>query len=452
MFVASGGTENLVFAAGNLALDLDGNLSEIVAQLRVFDTGTAINIGLIDPPGFGGGQRFTPGGEVDFSGNPANPRTPMAGDIIRISDDIVNGFRMDFRVYTNGGGDLALAVADRLDGGDLTGDDFYIVNSGTFATTQTPSTGNIGFTELMNSDCTDGVALAGGLRCGHTAETCLAMTPSQIVNNEMCDSCSGGQATTDGMNCVAVTQPPPVETPQTCLAMTPPQIENGGMCESCPNGQATTDGMNCVAATQPPITNPTTGGGGVVAERDDGAETAAYIGAGMVAVGLASYFLWDGNLLAFSFSPDYGYSITESGYAYNFGGRLDFRQDEWHLYYAAGQRNSDGEFGDFRYESGGEYAADFWKAAFSETVQGETADYRFSLSADYSGGIWKVSPTYRLHSRLEEDETETRNSLNLESVLRYNRWTISPSAGFNWRRPEGFGDNARFNLSAVRRF
>ncbi|MGI9296915.1 MAG: hypothetical protein ACR2QC_03345, partial [Gammaproteobacteria bacterium] len=179
--------------------------------------------------------------------------------------------------------------------------------------------------------------------------------------------------------------------------------------------------------------------------------TGAGIVSGVVGVILALHY-WGGDANSFAFSPDYGYSITESGYAYNIGGRLDFRQDEWHLYYAAGQRNRDGEFGDFRYESGGEYAADFWTAAFSETVQGETADWRFSLSAKADGGIWRLSPTYRFHSRLEDDETETRNSMNLEGILRYNRWTISPSAGFNWRRPEEFGDNARFNLSAVRRF
>ncbi|MGI9298245.1 MAG: hypothetical protein ACR2QC_10145, partial [Gammaproteobacteria bacterium] len=179
--------------------------------------------------------------------------------------------------------------------------------------------------------------------------------------------------------------------------------------------------------------------------------TGAGIVSGVVGVILALHY-WGGSADAFAFSPDYGYSITESGYSYRYGGRLDFRKDEWHLYSAAGQGNANGEFGDLRYESGGEYSADFWTAAFSETLRGETADWRFSLSADYRGGIWKVSPTYRFHSRLEDDETETRNSLNLEGILRYNRWIISPSAGFNWRRPEEFGDNARFNLSAVRRF
>ncbi|MGI9296951.1 MAG: hypothetical protein ACR2QC_03530, partial [Gammaproteobacteria bacterium] len=185
---------------------------------------------------------------------------------------------------------------------------------------------------------------------------------------------------------------------------------------------------------------------------DSNARDLAVVGLGVGVVGFMAAYLSGGDFSLFNFAPDYGYSLTESGYSVNTGGRLDFHKDNWHLYAAAGQANSNGEFGDFRYESGGEYSADLWTAAFSETVQGETADYNFSLSADYNGGIWRLSPTYRLHSRLDEDETETRNSLNLESVLRYNRWTIRPSAGFRWESADEFGDNARFNLSAVRRF
>ncbi|MGI9297423.1 MAG: hypothetical protein ACR2QC_05920 [Gammaproteobacteria bacterium] len=310
---------------------------------------------------------------------------------------------------------------------------------------------------------------------------CLAMTGvgGQEVNNGVCECPAGEMENNAGDMCVL--------DDASCNAMVAGQVSNDGVCE-CPAGEGVNTGTNmcemtqvvcsiagqtvvdgvcecsageivqnnaCVMPSTSPVTQPTptTGGGGVVvAERDDGAETAAYIGAGMLAVGLASYFLWDGNLLAFTFSPDYGYSITENGYSANVGGRLDFRQENFHSYYAVGQANSDGDFGDLRYESGGEYSADFWTAAFSETVQGETADYRFSLSADWESGIWKVSPTYRLHSHFADEEFETANTLNLEGILRYNRWTISPSAGFNWRRPEEFGDNARFNLSAVRRF
>ncbi len=207
---------------------------------------------------------------------------------------------------------------------------------------------------------------------------------------------------------------------------------------------------------------PATGGGSVSttvvasapASKKSG-QHALGVGVGLgVLVYLYSWHYYDGDIGGlFNFSPDYGYSVTESGYSYRYGGRLDFRNDDLHLYWKAGQANSNGDFGDFRYESGGEYTADFWTASFSEVVRSEESDYDFSLSADYRGGIWRVSPTYRLrHSRYAEQESETANSLNLEGVLRYNRWTISPSAGFNWESADEFGDNARFNLSAVRRF
>ncbi len=179
------------------------------------------------------------------------------------------------------------------------------------------------------------------------------------------------------------------------------------------------------------------------------------VGAGLgVLVYLYAWHYYDGDIGGlFNFSPDYGYSVTEGGYSYRYGGRLDFRNEDLHLYWKAGQANSNGDFGDFRYESGGEYSADFWTASFSEVVRNEESDYDFSLSADYKGGIWRLSPTYRLrHSRYAEQESETANSLNLEGVLRYNRWTISPSAGFRWESADEFGDNARFGLSAVRRF
>ncbi len=218
--------------------------------------------------------------------------------------------------------------------------------------------------------------------------------------------------------------------------------------ESCGEGMvANALGTDCEVA--PPSTASTATSGN---DNDGNARDLAVVGLGVGVVGFMAAYLSGGDFSLFHFAPDYGYSLTESGYSVNAGGRLNFRKDGWHLYYAAGQENANDEFGDFRYESSGKYAADFWTAAFSETVQGETADYDFSLSADYKGGIWKISPTYRLHSHFADEEFDTQNSLNLEGILRYNRWTISPSAGFNWRRPEEFGDNARFNLSAVRRF
>ncbi|MGI9298192.1 MAG: hypothetical protein ACR2QC_09880, partial [Gammaproteobacteria bacterium] len=212
------------------------------------------------------------------------------------------------------------------------------------------------------------------------------------------------------------------------------------------------DGSTCLAAAVaiPPAASVSVSAPG--GDSDSNARDLAVVGLGLGVVGFMAAYLSESDFSLFNFAPDYGYSLTESGYAYNVGGRLNFRKDNWHLYYAAGQGNANGNFGDFRYESGGKYSADLWTAAFSETVQSETADYDFSLSADWESGIWKVSPTYRLHSHFADEEFDTQNSLNLRGELLWNRWTISPSAGFRWESADEFGDNARFNLSAVRRF
>ena len=174
-------------------------------------------------------------------------------------------------------------------------------------------------------------------------------------------------------------------------------------------------------------------------------------GAGVVAFFIAYAA---GDATDFAFSPDVGYSINESGYAYNYGGRLDFNKDRWHWYWSAGQANTNGDFGDLRYASGGSYAADFWTAKFTEKAQGKTVDYDLSLSAKYGEGIWEVSPAYRVHFGFEETKSgvksETENALNLEGVLRANRWTVRSTAGFRWESAEDFADKAKFGISAVR--
>ena len=178
----------------------------------------------------------------------------------------------------------------------------------------------------------------------------------------------------------------------------------------------------------------------------------AYIGAGVFIVGFAATYISGGGFPIFTYSPDFGYSLTESGYSANIGGRADFRKDKWHLYYTANQTNSGGEFADFRYTSGGRYNGDLFAAAFSESVSGETADYNFSLSANLRGEIWKISPVYRMHSEYADNEFDTQNSLNLQSEFRYNNWQIRPSAGFQWQKFSDFANSGRFQINAIHRF
>ena len=162
---------------------------------------------------------------------------------------------------------------------------------------------------------------------------------------------------------------------------------------------------------------------------------------GALAIGVLSYLLSDGTLLGYSATPDFGYSITDSGYSVNAGGRVDFHKDRWHLYWTAGQQSVNGDFGDFRYSSGGKWQGDIFAAAFSEKVQGETADYDLSLSANWTGGIWKVSPEFAIDSVYEKGEFATTNSFRINGELRYDDWHFSAS-----------GNQTQMELSATLEF
>ena len=178
---------------------------------------------------------------------------------------------------------------------------------------------------------------------------------------------------------------------------------------------------------------------------DDGGSSSSNAGAfigGVAVVGGLIWLLSDGGEEGtVSFSPEWNHSITESGYSANVGGRMDFRKDEWTLYSAVSQTNANGDFGDFRYSSGGKWQGDIFAVAFSEKVQGETADYDLSLSADWTGGIWKVSPEFAVDSRYENGEFATTNSFRINGEMRYDDWRFSAS-----------GSKTQMELSAVLEF
>ena len=197
----------------------------------------------------------------------------------------------------------------------------------------------------------------------------------------------------------------------------------------------------------------------VAPPRNNDAEVAII---GAVGVAMAMYaiadFLHDGRPAdAFAFSPEFGYRISENDYFIRAGGKIEYAVNEkLRMQWSAGQTNTGGDFGDFRYLSKAEYKADFWAATFSESVSGKTADYDFALSADLQNGIWKISPVYRMQSEWKESDsgikTETQNELNLESEFRYNNWQIRPSAGFKWENFGNFTENGKLQMNAVYRF
>ena len=98
-------------------------------------------------------------------------------------------------------------------------------------------------------------------------------------------------------------------------------LNSDNMCECTDdNDSLNADGLSCSA--RPPQTQPAA----AAEESDDEgfpAEDALIAYGGVFGVVLAAHFLWDGDPNAFAFSPDVGYSLTESGYSYQ------LRADAW---------------------------------------------------------------------------------------------------------------------------
>ena len=291
----------------------------------------------------------------------------------------------------------------------------------------------------VETDCTAGQVFVDSSKvCRARVETdCTAgqvfVDSSKVCRARVETDCTGNTPVFADGSCRARVQ-------EDCTGETP--ILTNGVCEAATESGGGNNSGNTGGNT----------GGSTASDNN----AILYAGGAVVgALFILSYFQSEAaDKAALSFSPAYNYSFTESGYAYNAGGRVDYQRDNLRLFWTATQDNKDGEFGDFRYSSGAEYESDNWAASFSESVAGKVADYDFSFAAAIPGDDWKISSVYRLHSRFEEDDTtgwesDSKNSLSLEGVFALRGWELKPSAGFQWQNAEKFGETAKFGLDAA---
>ena len=472
--------------------DVEGSVQDVVVRLSTHVAGGSVNpyFALItngmtmvaqNAPGANGLPMIT--GNIN--------REIRSGDIVFLRDATgpaePGRLRATIRIYNTGGTDLFMALNEDPAfitlASAVSGMQFFI-RSDTGESTTTPHRMNIGYqltcdpaTPIMETDglsCREIESAAdcpgeffnnavSPARCDPIPNCGTGTTGTANAQNE-CECATEGDVFVSGSNMQMCETPTATPTDANCgaNAINDPNDNTMCVCENTEthefvDGSTTicelisednmeeTEMENEMEESQNQQTQPQNNGSGRPKEF-------AYIGAGVFIIGFAASYIAGGGFPIFTYSPDFGYSITENGYAANIGGRADFRKDNWHLYYSANQTNANGDFADFRYTSGGRYNGDLFVATFSESVAGETANYNFSLSADVDGRLVDFSPVYRLHSEYDKGEFSTRNELNLQSNFHYDGWTINPSAGFRWENANDFSKNARFQINAIHRF
>ena len=178
------------------------------------------------------------------------------------------------------------------------------------------------------------------------------------------------------------------------------------------------------------------------------------IGIGMAAfVGMVAYGIWDGNLAAFSLSPQTYFSYNGGAAAYSYGSRLDFRQDKLTAYWAASQSRSGGKTNLWRYSTGLKYGGDFWHLGFDNINYGSVAEIDIFLATKWKAGIWRLESGLNANIRLDAlEEDKAAVYWTMAGALNYHRWEIRPSLNLYWREGESFGEDARIRINLRREF
>ncbi|MBE8159137.1 MAG: hypothetical protein HAW59_07150, partial [Betaproteobacteria bacterium] len=134
-------------------------------------------------------------------------------------------------------------------------------------------------------------------------------------------------------------------------------------------------------------------------------------------VGLLVWTYWDGNLAAFSLSPQTSFSHNGGAAAYSYGSRLDFRQDDLSAYWGASQSHAGGETDGWIYFTGMEYGKDFWNISYNSESQGVRTRMDLAAGAEWQRGILSyktgVATVYNIAEAGEDFTASWRNSLEL---------------------------------------
>ena len=279
-------------------------------------------------------------------------RELQSRDVVRFVDSVAATPITDItvRIYNKGGSDIFMAIGEESQtlAAAVSGDEFFI-RSDTGELMTTPHRMNIGY--QLTCDPATPIMETDGLSCREieSAADCPVATPD-FVNGNCVPACLDTETRNSAGDCEMI--------PQDDMEM---ETEMEEMENEMEEMETEMEEMETeMEESQNTQLQPQTISSGKPKEF-------AYIGAGVFIVGFAASYIAGGGFPIFTYSPDFGYSLTESGYSANVGGRADFRKDNWHLYYFANQTNANGDFGDFRYTSGGRYNGDLFVATFSES-------------------------------------------------------------------------------------
>ena len=178
-----------------------------------------------------------------------------------------------------------------------------------------------------------------------------------------------------------------------------------------------------------PDPDPNTGTGGATSSSGGGGGGAGPAAGGGILLLALAYYAFSGHDsgASFALTPQASYAIENDLESYSYGSRLEFRQDEWTLWWAADEKSSNGGGKSLNYGYGGQWSNDVLRASAGVNYGESSADMRAGLEAEWTLFNWTIRPAYRFNAVSDEGEWDVKNGLDLTAKMIQAGWTVRPS-------------------------
>ena len=218
---------------------------------------------------------------------------------------------------------------------------------------------------------------------------------------------------------------------QTCLdqgMVVDPNDANA--CVACPDGEVPdpddTTNMMCVAAPAP---TPDSSSSGSDASKTTGAQRFA-LGAGILILAGGAFGVWESlGDSPFLLSPTV--DADADGALNSHGARLDYRGDDWKLWWSAeGFRRAEDAATESRLGWGGEWRVDDnFRLNAAALVSDETTDFRAGGGAALDFHGWVFRPSWQVRAEALETGWDSRMDADLAAEWTRLGWHVRPSVG-----------------------
>lgn len=146
----------------------------------------------------------------------------------------------------------------------------------------------------------------------------------------------------------------------------------------------------------------------------------------------------------------YGNESGGSGETWTYGGRINYRGENWTSYVSASGESAESGI---VYETGGRYEGRFWGASYASRETSKTGEYNFGVRTGWKPGMWEARPNLQasLAYEAETGAWMSSSALGVDILWVAHKWQVKQNTGIAWEAEDDLSE-PRIRLDIERIF